>query len=107
AGTRCCAAGRGRRSRSSRGTRSATGTFRSAGRSSRASAVPPTAERLAAALADLPVVIEDLTCASGAIPVPSYGGPRPTSIVTLIGAGRRGEGEHVGWSAAAHSGFAR
>jgi L-alanine-DL-glutamate epimerase-like enolase superfamily enzyme len=69
--------------------------------------VPPTAERLAAALADLPVVIDDVACASGAIPVPSYGGPRPTSIVTLSGAGRHGEGEHVGWTNAAHSDFAR
>jgi L-alanine-DL-glutamate epimerase-like enolase superfamily enzyme len=69
--------------------------------------VPPTAERLAAALADLPVVIDDVACASGAIAVPSYGGPRPTSIVTLGGAGRRGEGEHVGWTEAAHRDFAR
>jgi hypothetical protein len=69
--------------------------------------VLPTAERLAAALADLPVVIDGATCASGAIPVPSYGGPRPTSIVTLTGAGRRGEGEHVGWTDAAHADFAR
>ena len=66
-----------------------------------------TAERLAASLADLPVVIEQVACASGAVVVPSYGGPRPTSVVTLAGAGRRGEGEHVGWTDDAHAAFGR
>ena len=66
-----------------------------------------TAERLAAALADLPVVIDDAACGSRAVLVPSYGGPRPTSIVRLAGAGRLGEGEHVGFTDDAHSGFAR
>jgi hypothetical protein len=69
--------------------------------------VPATAERLAAALADLPVVVDHVACASGSVAVPSFGGPRPTSIVTLEGAGRRGEGEHVGWTDDAHRGFAR
>jgi hypothetical protein len=69
--------------------------------------VRATPDRLAAALADLPVVIEHVTCASGAIAVPSYGGPRPTSIVTLAGAGRRGEAEHVGFADADHVAFGR
>jgi hypothetical protein len=69
--------------------------------------VRATAERLAAALADLPVVIDDAACGSRSVLVPSYGGPRPTSIVRLAGAGRFGEGEHVGFTEDAHAGFAR
>lgn len=68
--------------------------------------MPATAERLAAALADLPVVIDDAACRSGAVVVPSYGdAPRPTSCVTIRGAGRMGEGEHVGWTEEAHAAF--
>jgi hypothetical protein len=69
--------------------------------------VRATPDRLAAALADLPVVIDHATGVAGAVDVPSYGGPRPTSTVTLAGAGRFGEGEHVGWTAAAHTAFLR
>jgi hypothetical protein len=69
--------------------------------------VPATAERLAAALADLPVVIDDAACGSRAVLVPSYGGPRPTSLVRLRGAGRIGEGEHVGFTDEAHADFRR
>jgi hypothetical protein len=68
--------------------------------------VPATPERLRAALADLPLVIEAARVASRAVPVPSYGGPRPTSVVTLAGGGHEGCGEHVGWSDAAHAAFA-
>src|SRR6266480_5143996 len=90
---------RGRRARSRSATRSATGTCRSAGRSSPASAVPPTPE---AALAALPVVVDDVECRVGAVRVPSYpGGVRPTSEVRL-GDGR---GECVAWTAEAHEAF--
>jgi len=68
--------------------------------------VPPAAERLRALLAALPVVIDDVACAVGAVDVPSYpDGPRPTSVVTLAGRGARGVGEHVGWTAAVHARF--
>jgi len=67
--------------------------------------VPATAERLHEALANLPVVIDGASCVSRAVPVPSYGGARPTSIVTLAGAGREGAGEHVGWTDEAHAAF--
>ena len=69
--------------------------------------MPATAERLAAALADLPVVIEHVACASGAVGLASYAGERPTSVVTLAGAGRIGEGEHVGFTDDAHAAFGR
>lgn len=64
-----------------------------------------TPDRLAAALADLPVVIDRAIAVTSAADVPSYGGLRPTSTVTLDGAGRRGEGEHVGWTESAHATF--
>jgi L-alanine-DL-glutamate epimerase-like enolase superfamily enzyme len=68
--------------------------------------VPPTAERLRARLAALPLVIDEAACQAGAAEVPSYPGePRPTSVVTLAGGGARGCGEHVGWTAAAHAHF--
>jgi hypothetical protein len=67
--------------------------------------VPPTAD-LAATLAALPVVIEDVTGAIAPAAVPSYpGGIRPSSVVTLAGAGAIGHGEHVGWDDAAHRTF--
>jgi len=69
--------------------------------------VPATAERLAAALADLPVVIDDATCRSGTVAVPSFGGDRPTSTVTVTGADLSAEGEHVGWTADVHAAFGR
>jgi len=59
--------------------------------------VPPTPE---AALAALPVVVDDVECRVGAVRVPSYpGGVRPTSEVRL-GDGR---GECVAWTAEAHA----
>jgi L-alanine-DL-glutamate epimerase-like enolase superfamily enzyme len=68
--------------------------------------VPPTAERLRALLAALPVVIDEATCTAGAADVPSYPDePRPTSVVTLAGCGAYGRGEHVGWTAAVHARF--
>ena len=68
--------------------------------------MPPTAERLHAALAALPVVIDEAHCRATVIDVPSYPDePRPTSIVTLSGGGTSGVGEHVGWTTAAHAGF--
>lgn len=68
--------------------------------------MPPTAERLADALARLPVRVDDVRVASRRIPVPSYpDGPRPTSVVTLMGGGQRGVGEHVGWTETAHARF--
>lgn len=66
-----------------------------------------TAERLAAALADLPVVIDAATVRDTSATVPSYGGHRPSSTVTLSGAGREGAGEHVGFDAEAHAAFRR
>jgi len=69
--------------------------------------VPPTARRLADALAALTVDVERADCVVGAVVVPSYPGePRPTSTVTLAGRGERGHGEHVGWTSAAHEAFA-
>jgi hypothetical protein len=67
--------------------------------------VPATSERLYAALADLPVVIERVATVSSSVAVPSYGGARPTSLAILGGAGREGYGEHVGWTDAAHAAF--
>jgi len=67
--------------------------------------VPATAERLHEALANLPVVVDAASCVSRAVPVSSYGGARPTSTVTLAGAGREGTGEHVGWTDEAHAAF--
>ena len=61
--------------------------------------MPPTPE---AALAALPVVVDDAECRVGAVRVPSYpGGVRPTSEVRL-GDGR---GECVAWTAEAHEAF--
>jgi L-alanine-DL-glutamate epimerase-like enolase superfamily enzyme len=61
--------------------------------------VPPTPE---AALAALPVVVDEVECRVGTVRVPSYpGGGRPTSEVRL-GDGR---GECVAWTAEAHAAF--
>ena len=62
-------------------------------------------ERLRAALVELPVVIAGAHGTGRGVHVPSYGGLRPSSIVTLVGAGRHGEGEHVGWTQADHAAF--
>jgi len=65
-----------------------------------------TAERLLAGLARLDVRITDVAFERSDVPVPSYpDGPRPSSTVTLTGAGDIGLGEHVGWSAEAHAAF--
>jgi len=94
---------RGPRNRWSPGTRSAIGTCHSAARYSPASAVPVTPDALRAALGALAVTIEDAHATVGAVAVPSYpDGPRPSSVVTLLGAGAAGHGEHVGWTEAAH-----
>jgi len=53
------------------------------------------------------VVIDDAACGSRAVLVPSYGGRRPTSLVRLVGTGRLGEGEHVGFTDDAHAAFLR
>ena len=67
--------------------------------------MPPTAD-LRATLASLPVVIETITGTIAPAAVPSYpGGVRPSSVVTLAGAGAVGRGEHVGWDDAAHVAF--
>ena len=61
--------------------------------------MPPTPE---AALAALPVGVDDVECRVGGVRVPSYpGGVRPTSEVRL-GDGR---GECVAWTAEAHEAF--
>jgi L-alanine-DL-glutamate epimerase-like enolase superfamily enzyme len=72
--------------------------------------VPPTDEpsaaRLIAALRALPLHVDRVACTTADLPVPSYPeGARPTSTVTLTGAGTAGSGEHVGWTRAAHARF--
>ena len=62
--------------------------------------MPPTLE-----LAALEVSIEDVECDVGAVPLPSYGGDRPTSVVCVRGLGATGRGEHVGWTGTAHAAF--
>jgi len=70
--------------------------------------VPATPDALLGALAELPLVVEDVTVRSGAAPLLSYpGGRRPHSTVTLVGDGVAGSGEHVGWSDAEHAAFRR
>ena len=65
------------------------------------------ARALATRLAALPLRVERARCAVAAVAVPSYpDGPRPSSTLILDGAGRTGRGEHVGWTDAAHAGFA-
>jgi hypothetical protein len=67
--------------------------------------VPPTPERLRAVLLALPLTVES-AAAYAPVDVPSYGGPRPSTIVTLAGDGASGHGEHVGWTVPAHAAFA-
>jgi len=65
--------------------------------------VPATPEALRAALGALIVTIDESGADVGAVEVPSYpDGPRPSSVITLRGAGVVGRGEHVGWTEAAH-----
>jgi hypothetical protein len=63
---------------------------------------------LRATLAALPLRVDAAHVTSGAVAVGGYpgGGPRPTSVVCLAGGGHEGTGEHVGWTAEAHAGFA-
>jgi L-alanine-DL-glutamate epimerase-like enolase superfamily enzyme len=77
-----------------------------------ASAVPPTSDQpLAAALldalAELPLVVEDVRCRVVDVVVPTYpDGSRPSATVTLAGRGVHGRGEHVDWTRANHERFA-
>jgi hypothetical protein len=68
--------------------------------------VPSTPERLRAALLALPLTVEAASAAWTPVSVPSYGGERPSTTVTLAGDGLHGAGEHVGWTTAAHAAFA-
>jgi len=68
---------------------------------------PGPAARLRDALADLTLVVEAVGCARHAVPVPSYGGERPTSVVRLRGRGAAGRGENVAWPDEAHTTFYR
>jgi hypothetical protein len=70
--------------------------------------VRPTAERLADALARLPIRVDGIGVEHTRVAVASYpGGPRPTSTAQLAGGGKTGRGEHVGWTEGAHARFAR
>jgi len=70
--------------------------------------VPPTPEpaALGEALAALPLLVEDVDCEVGTVALPSFGGVRPTSVVTLRGRRTAGRGEHVGWTETAQHHFA-
>jgi hypothetical protein len=66
----------------------------------------PDAGAVAATLAALPLVVDDVRCALAPVAVASYpGGVRPSSLVTLHGRSARGHGEHVGWTEAEHAAF--
>src|SRR4029453_10958754 len=74
-----------------------------------APAVPPPAPRhpLLPALPRLPVVVADAACHVHDVFVPDYpDGPRPSSTVTLHGAGEHGCGEMVAWTRPVHERFA-
>lgn len=65
------------------------------------------ARTLAARIEALPLRVQRVDCAIAPVAVPSYpDGPRPSSTLILEGDGAAGRGEHVGWSPAAHEGFA-
>ena len=71
--------------------------------------MPPTssAGALLASLARLPVVVADAVAHVHEVWLPDYpDGPRPSSTVTLHGAGEHGSGELVAWTRAAHERFA-
>jgi L-alanine-DL-glutamate epimerase-like enolase superfamily enzyme len=71
--------------------------------------VPPTcsANDLFSILAPFQLVIAEAFCEVQDVAVPDYpDGPRPSSIITLRGAGERGHGELVAWTRAAHEDFA-
>lgn len=66
----------------------------------------PGIDGLRAALEALPLVVDDVRVNSHRAILPGYpNGPRPTSTVVIRGAGRRGSGEHVGWTDQAHAAF--
>ena len=66
--------------------------------------MPRTADALAAALAELPLVVERAGITAGAVALAGYpGGIRPTSTITLAGDGVEGRGESVAWTAGAHA----
>lgn len=63
-------------------------------------------EDLRAALEALPFGLDDVSVQFAQAAVASYpGGFRPSSVVTLIGGGLRGLGEHVGWTNEEHASF--
>ncbi|HWP66366.1 MAG TPA: hypothetical protein VNO26_10680, partial [Candidatus Limnocylindria bacterium] len=66
----------------------------------------PTAERLRAALAELPITVETAQCRCAEVPLPGYpDGQRPTAVVTLGAGELAGSGEHVGFTASEHRAF--
>jgi len=68
--------------------------------------VRSTAERLRAALADLPLTVESAQCRCAEIALPDYpDGPRPTAVVTLGAGDLGGSGEHVAFTAPEHRTF--
>jgi hypothetical protein len=68
----------------------------------------PGIESLRAALEALEVHIDDVRVRTSSVALDSYpGGSRPSSTVELLGGGRHGFGEHVGWSDAEHAAFAK
>ena len=65
--------------------------------------MPATPEALHTALGALVVTIDQAGADVRAVEVPSYpGGPRPSSVIALRGAGAVGRGELVAWTDAAH-----
>ncbi|HYV56327.1 MAG TPA: hypothetical protein VE911_02225, partial [Candidatus Nitrosopolaris sp.] len=70
--------------------------------------MPPTPDPagLGETLAALPLLVEDVTCEVGSVDVPTFGGARPTSVVTLRGRRTAGRGENVAWTEAAQDHFA-
>ena len=65
--------------------------------------MPATPEALRAALGALVFTLEEAAADVAAVDVPSYpDGPRPSSVITLRGAGATGRGEHVAWTETAH-----
>jgi L-alanine-DL-glutamate epimerase-like enolase superfamily enzyme len=68
--------------------------------------VQPTAERLQAALAGLPVTVEQASCRCADVAVPAYpDGDRPTGVVTLVAGEQRGTGEHVAFTVSEQRAF--
>jgi L-alanine-DL-glutamate epimerase-like enolase superfamily enzyme len=62
---------------------------------------------LARALGELRVHVEAVEVVQSAVPLPDYpGGPRPSSVVRVLGGGHIGQGENVAFDAAEHVRFA-